>query len=354
MISLSKPIIEKEEIAAVVKVLESGNLAQGKVTEEFEKQLATYLGYKYAIATSNGTTALHVALAGLNFASGEVISPDFTFIATANAPKFVGARPIFADVDVSSFNLSAASVKKMRSSSTKAIIPVSLYGLPYDVDAIKEVAGDVPIISDNCQAIGARYKGNRNFGDSCAVLSFYPTKNMTTGEGGAILTGNEEIAEQCKLIRSHGMRNRYEYLRLGYNFRLTDIAAAIGIEQLKKLDGWTEKRRQNAKMLIELLGSVKWIVLPELVDGHVFHQFTIRVLNGKRDALKTHLEKNGIGCAVYYPAPLHSLPLFSTERHDNCITTEKLSKEVLSIPVNPMLSKEDIATIAYAIISFNV
>ncbi len=351
MIPLSKPIIGKEEIAAVTRVLESGNLAQGKVTEAFEKQLASYCGYKCAVVTSNGTTALHVALAGHGITSGEVIVPDFTFIASANAPRFVNAKPVFVDVDKTTFNILPQSIKKLITSQTKAVIPVSLYGLPYEVDAAKDAVGDIPIISDNCQAVGAKYKGKRNFGDSCAVLSFYPTKNMTTGEGGAILTDNAEIAEKCKLIRSHGMRNRYEYLMLGYNFRMTDIAAAIGIEQLKKLDGFTAKRRANAKVLTELLSSVKEIELPFESPGfeHVYHQYTIKVRGGKRDGLKQHLEKNSIGCGVYYPTPLHSLSLFAGEKHDVCTNTSKLCGEVLSLPVNPLLNEADLQTVADAV-----
>ncbi len=352
MIPLSKPIIGKEEIATATAVLESGNLAQGKLTEEFEKQLADYCGYKYAVATSSGTTALHVSLATLGIDSGEVIVPDFTFIATANAPKFVGARSVFVDVNIRGFNINANSVKKMLSPKTKAIIPVSLYGEPYDVGVLKDAVGDVPIVSDNCQAIGAKYKGKRNFGDSCAVLSFYPTKNLTTGEGGAVLTDDVELSDKCRLIRNHGMRSRYEYVSMGYNFRMTDIAAAIGIEQLKKLDGWTAKRRKNAELYAELLGDVREIILPEVTDGHVFHQYTLRVLNGKRDALKVHLEKNEIGCVVYYPAPLHSLPLFASEKHYNCTNTEKLCKEVLSIPVNPLLTLEDVQRVADVVKSF--
>lgn len=353
-IPLSKPIIGKEEIAAVTKVLESGNLAQGKITEEFEKQLAHYCGYRYAIATSNGTTALHVALASHGITSGEVIVPDFTFIASANAPKFVNAKPVFADVDKTTFNILPQNVKKLITPSTKAVMPVSLYGLPYDIDAVKEAAGDLPVISDNCQAIGAKYKGKRNFGDSCAVLSFYPTKNMTTGEGGAILTDDTELAEKCRLVRNHGMRNRYEYLMLGYNFRMTDIAAAIGIEQLKKLDGFTAKRRANAKVLTGLLSGVKEIILPSEPSGleHVYHQYTIHVLGDKRDGLKQHLEKSGVGSGVYYPTSLHSLPLFLSERRDTCGNTVQLCKEVLSLPVNPLLSENDLHTVAQAVKSF--
>ncbi len=355
-IPLSKPLIGKEEITAVTKVLESGNLVQGKVTEEFEKRLASYCGYKYAVATSNGTTALHVALAAYGVASGEVIVPDFTFISTANAPRFVNAKPVFVDVDCTTFNILAQSVKKLVTPRTKAIIPVSLYGLPYDVDAVKEVTLGMPIISDNCQAIGAKYKGKRNFGDNCAVLSFYPTKNITTGEGGAILTDNVELADKCKLIRNHGMRNRYEYVTMGYNFRMTDISAAIGIEQLKKLDAFTEKRRKNAKILSELLSGVKQVTTPIEPAGftHVYHQYTLRVLNSSRDSLKQHLEKKGIGSAVYYPAPLHSLEIFASEKTDNCVNTAQLCREVLSLPVNPLLTEEDLHLVVDTVRSFFV
>lgn len=257
---------------------------------------------------------------------------------------------------MNNFNIFPVSAKKVITQKTEAIIPVSLYGQAYPVDELKEVVGSIPIISDNCQAIGAKYKGKRNFGDSCSVLSFYPTKNLTTSEGGAILTDYAELVDACKLIRNHGMRARYEYVRLGFNFRLTDLAAAIGLEQLKKLPKFTEQRRKNAKILSELLAGVKEVTLPveESYAKHVYHQYTLRVAGRKRDNLKAHLEKEGIGCAVYYPQSLHSLPLFASERHDNCKNTAQLCGEVLSIPVNPALSEEDIHKIANSVKEFFV
>src|SRR3989338_2891036 len=235
MISIAKPLIGEEEIQAAKKALESGILTGGPLVEEFEKNLAEYCNYKHAIAVNSGTAALHVAAAALGIKQGDaIIVPDFTFIATANAARYVGAKPLFADVDRETFNLDAKSVEEVakKNKNAKAIIPVSLYGQCYNVDEIKEVAEkySLKIISDNAQAIGTEWKGKRNLRDDCQILSFYPTKNITTCEGGAVLTDDAQIAEECMLWRNIGQRKPYDYAHLGFNFRLPSVNAAIGIE----------------------------------------------------------------------------------------------------------------------------
>ncbi|NYZ75460.1 DegT/DnrJ/EryC1/StrS aminotransferase family protein [Candidatus Micrarchaeota archaeon] len=353
-IPIAKPIIGDEEVNHAMQVLRSGQLTHGPKVEEFEKALAQYCQYKHAIALNSGTAALHVALlaAGIK-EKDEVLIPDFSFIATANVTKYVRAKTKYIDVDKKTFNMNPdKTVKELKKGKAKAVIPVSLYGQAYDVDAIVDAAhaAGAKVISDNCQAIGAKWKGSRNFNDDAACLSFYPTKNMTTMEGGAILTDNDELAANARIIRNVGMRARYEYLFVGYNYRMTGVGAAIGLEQLKKLDGWTEKRRKNAEMLNDLLKKVKQVKTPFCDERafHVYHQYTLKAEN--RDGLKAHLDAAGIGNAVFYPTPLHSIPVL--EAKGSCPTTEKICKEVLSLPVHPSLSEEDVHKVAESVTAF--
>lgn len=357
MISIAKPMLGTEELDAVKKVFDSGRLAQGPMVEEFEKNLSIYSGRKNCVVVSSGTAALHLSLLAIDVREkNEVITPDFTFIATANCARYVGATPRFVDVKKDSFNIDAQKIRKAINPKTKAVIPVSLYGQPYDVDAVNEVASanSLPVISDNAQAIGSEYKGSKAFKDSMSILSFYSTKNMTTGEGGAILTDSNELAEKCRLLRAIGQKGQYNYLMLGYNFRMTEFQAAIGIEQLKKLDGFTEKRRSNAKVLDELLSKVREVETPFLEENcrHVYHQYTIKAK--KRDELKEFLKLKEVGFGVYYPQPLHSLPVMEkvSKKSGSCKVTEKLCTEVLSLPVHPALSENDLHTIADAVKEF--
>lgn len=357
MINIAAPIVGEEEKKKVLEAMDSGFLTHGPFTDEFEKKLAEYSGYKYAIALNSGTAALHVALmaAGLNEKS-RVAIPDFSFIASANAVKYVGATPVYIDVDQKTFNMSPDSLREaLRENKVDAIMPVSLYGQAYDVSEINEIAASagVPVISDNCQAVGAKWNGKGDFGDLASCLSFYPTKNMTTGEGGAILTNSDDLASKCKIIKNVGMRARYEYLYIGFNYRMTNMAAAIGLEQLKKLPGFTKTRQENARKLNEMLSNVTGVETPyaDKRAEHVYHQYTIKSKN--RDALKMHLEKNGVGSAIYYPAPLHTIDVLKAGKV-NCPVTEQIGKEVLSLPVHPKLTEGDLQSIASAIKSFKV
>lgn len=355
MISIAAPMVGEEEKKKVLEAIDSGFLTHGPFTDEFEKKLAEYSGYKHAIAVNSGTAALHVALmaAGFNEKS-RIAIPDFSFIASANAVKYIGATPVYVDIDEKTFNMSPEALRAvLRKEKVDAIMPVSLYGQPYDVDAINAIAKEagIPVISDNCQSIGAKWNGKRNLGDLAACLSFYPTKNMTTGEGGAILTDSDDLAAKAKIIKNVGMRARYEYLYVGFNYRMTNTAAAIGLEQLKKLPGFTSTRQSNASKLNELLKGVKEVQTPHCDSRaeHVYHQYTIRAKN--RDGLKAHLEKMGIGCAVYYPAPLHTIGVLKAGAV-NCPVTEKIGGEVLSLPVHPKLTSSNLEEIANAIKSF--
>jgi len=340
MIPISKPEIGKEEIAAVTGVLESGMLAQGEVVEEFEDKFAAYIGTDYAIATNSGTSALHTALAAQGIKEGdEVITTAFSFFATASCVLMQNATPVFVDIDPKTYNIDPALIEAKISDRTKAIIPVHLYGQPCEMREIMDIAkaNNLAVIEDAAQAHGAEYKAKKvgAIGD-IGVFSFYSTKNIITGEGGMITTNNEEIAERARLIRNHGQSRRYFHDCLGYNYRMTNIAAAIGLVQLKKIDTLSLRRMSNARYYGEQLNVKKPFVSPNV--KHVFHQYTIRVKD--RDKFQAHLERNGVGYGIYYPVPLSSQPLFDS--NELFEVAELASKEVISIPVNPSLKRVDV------------
>ena len=355
-IVVSKPLIDEAESAAVEEVLKSGMLAQGPKVLEFEKQFAGYAGTNHAIATSSGTTAIHLSLLANNIGPGdEVITSPFTFIATATPVLFCGAQPIFVDIDPKTFNLDPNTIEAAITPKTKAIIPVHLYGQPAAMKPIMEIAEahDLAVIEDACQAHGAKYQGRTvgSIGD-CGCFSFYPTKNMTTSEGGMITTNNSELAEKLTLLRNHGQSKRYDYYMVGYNFRMTDISAAIGIVQLSKLESFIEKRIQNAEKLTKGLEGV--VEVPYIAPDvrHVFHQYTIK--QSSRDGLREALGAADIGSGIYYPKPLHQFPVFEqfVAEGFSAPIAEEVSTEVLSLPVHPGLSNEDVELIISEINNF--
>ena len=348
-VSIASPIIEDEEINAVIEVMKSGMIAQGPKVIEFEEKFAEYVGAKYGIATNSGTSALHVALLAAGIGEGdEVITTPFTFAATGNSVLYTGAKPVFVDIDPETFTIDPSKIEEAITDKTKAIMPVQLYGQAADMDAIMEIAKehDLIVIEDAAQAHGATYKGDKVgvLGDM-ACFSFYPTKNMTTSEGGMITTNNKEFAENAKVFRAHGSAVKYHHDVLGYNFRMTDIGAAIGIEQLKKIDSFNDKRIANAAYLNEGLSDVEGVETPIVKDDykHVYHQYTIKIANGKRDQFLDYLLENGIGTGVYYPIPLYKQVLYTKMGYDQSLpVTEEIVDEVLSLPVHPNLSKEDL------------
>lgn len=352
MIPIAKPFIGDEEIKEVEAVLKSGFIAQGPKVAEFEGKFADYIGTGHAIATSSGTTALHVALlcAGIG-KDDEVITTPFSFAATANSILYVGAKPVFVDIDPKTYNINPEKIEEAINDKTKAIMPVHLYGQPADMGPICKIAEnhDLKVIEDAAQAHGAIYNGKKvgSIGDM-ACFSFYPTKNITTSEGGIITTNDDVFDKDARALRAHGESERYEHVILGYNFRMTDIAAAIGVAQLKRLEGFNEKRIENAEYLTEHINTIDGIEPPFVAENvkHVFHQYTIRVENGKRDELRDFLNNEGIGTGIHYPRPIYKQELYEKLGYvADCPEAEKAASEVLSIPVNPALSAEDLGKI---------
>jgi dTDP-4-amino-4,6-dideoxygalactose transaminase len=356
MINIAKPQIGEEEKRAVLEVLDSGMIAQGPRVKAFEEAFAAMCGVKHAIATASGTTALHVALLATGIGRGdEVITSPFTFIASANSVLYTGARPVFIDIDPITFNLNPALIEAAITPHTKALLPVHLFGLSCDMDPILAIARkhELVVIEDACQSHGALYKGKRvgSFGNG--AFSFYPTKNMTSAEGGMITTDDDFIAEKSRVIRQHGMRRRYYHDELGFNFRMTDVHAAIGLEQLKKLEARNEQRHTNASFLN---ANLKGIVIPTTPEDyeHVYHQYTVRVPGGKRDALRTYLQENGVGSEVYYPVPVHKQSFYEGELgyRGSFPEAEQAANEVLSLPVHPALSQADLNMIVTRVNEF--
>ncbi len=350
MIPVSRPIIGEAEKQAVLEVLESGMLVQGPRVAALEEAFARVCGTRYAVATSSGTTALHLALLAHGIGPGdEVITTPFTFIASANSILYTGARPVFVDVEEDTFNINPALIEAAITPRTKAILPVHLYGYPCDMEAIMGLARrhGLVVVEDAAQAVGADYKGKPvgSFGTGC--FSLYATKNVMSGEGGMITTDDGATAERCRLLRAHGMRRRYRHELLGYNFRLSDLHAAIGLAQVARLSEFTARRRANAAYLNSHLKSV---VTPQVRPGygHVWHQYTVRVRPGvDRDAAVRQLNEAGVGTGIFYPVPLHRQPYLAALGLGDCHlpVAERLAREVLSLPVHPLLSQEDLDTI---------
>ncbi|MCK5108462.1 MAG: DegT/DnrJ/EryC1/StrS family aminotransferase [Methanosarcinales archaeon] len=360
MIPIAKPMIGAEEINTVAETMESGGLAQGQRVQLFEGRFADYIGVSHAVATSSGTAGLHVALLAHGIGAGdEVVTTPFSFIATANAVLFTGARPVFADIG-EDYNIDPEGILHAITPKTKAVLPVHLYGCPAGMKAIQEIAEDhnLAIIEDACQAHGATYDGKKVGSFGTGVFSFYPTKNMTTGEGGMITTDDPEIAKRARMLRDHGSSRRYVHEMLGYNLRMTDIGAAIGIVQLTKLDNFNSGRRRNAAHLTGELKQAPEITTPDDVPGHVFHQYTVRVSgggdggrgvggagdgNGTRDGLAAYLGEKGIGTGIYYPIPIHRQPLYQKLGfQDSLPVSERFADEVLSLPVHPAVFEDDL------------
>ena len=345
-IPIAKPIIGRDVRRAVNKVLRSGNLTQGPEVAAFEREFSQFVNERECVAVNSGTSALHLALLSLGIGAGdEVIIPSFTFAATANSVALTGAKPVFVDIDINTYNIDPNLIEKAITSSTKAIQVVHLYGLPADMTKIVEIAKrhNLLIIEDAAQAHNASINGQPvgTFGDA-AAFSFYPTKNMTSGEGGMIVFKDKDAARLARLYRNQGMEKRYQNEIVGFNLRMTDIHAAIGRTQLKHLLKWSKKRQDNAMTLSSQLQNVITPITPNGFS-HVFHQYTIRVPKN-RDAFADKLSKAGVGNSVYYPTQVHKLPSFNSSI--SLPQTQLATETVLSLPVHPSLTKRDLKRIA--------
>jgi dTDP-4-amino-4,6-dideoxygalactose transaminase len=359
------PWVTKEEKKAVLEALSSRWLTGGPRAKEFEKMFARYLGTKHAIAVNSCTAALHLAMRALHITSGdEVIVPVFTFAATANAPLFVGAKPVFADIDEKTFNISPKDVQNKITKKTKAIIVVHYGGQPCDMKEIMKIAKhhNLHVIEDCAHSLGAEYM-NQKTGTigTIGCFSFYPTKIITTLEGGMATTNDEQIAKKIEILREHGMTrsafNRektatwyYDVVDLGYNYRLNEVQAALGIAQLKRIDEINKKRIEAAHYYTQKLQKIKGIIPPyEAKDRtHVYHLYAIRVTEQKsginRDNLYKKLSNEDIGLSVHY-TPLHLLTFYKKTLHyktGDFPTAEKISKQILSLPIYPTITKPQI------------
>ncbi len=360
LIRVVEPVIGEEEERAVIEVLRSKWIAHGPIVEEFEKRFAEYIGVNYALAVSNGTVALDLALKALGITSGdEVLVPDFTFIATANAVLFQGAKPVFVDINLDTYTMDPDDLRAKITGRTRAIIVVHLYGHPADMESILEIASEhgLLVVEDAAQAHGAEVSNIKvgGLGD-VGVFSFYATKNITTGEGGMVVTNNPVVAEKVRLLRNHGMEEKYLHVTLGGNYRMTSIQAAIGLVQLDKLDAINTARIKNAELLTELLSEIPGLRPPTVKPGykHVFHQYVVYVEKSfplDRDRLAQCLRKHGIETAIHYPRPIHLQPLYRALGYPGsiCPNSIEASRHVLSLPVHPLLNREDIEYIAETI-----
>ncbi len=353
MIKIAQPVLGDEEISAVRSVLESGSLAGGAVVRDFEAAFAHDLSAtSEAVAVNSGTAALHVALLAHNVGPGdEVITSPFSFQSAANMVLATGARPIFVDV-YEDGNLNSSLIEPAITANTHAIMPVHLFGRICDMPAISAVAQKhgLAVIEDAAQAHGASIDGRPagSFGSGC--FSFYATKNMTAGEGGMVTTDNRELAERLRSLRSHGESERYHSIELGFNYRMTDIAAAIGLAQLKKLPAFTDRRRRNAEYLTRHLREVVVPPAPVAAGAHVWHQYTIRAPVGRDDLFKW-LQDRDIEAGIYYRRllPDHKLYQDLGFSSEDLPVARQLAAEALSLPVHPALSPEDLEQITEAV-----
>jgi perosamine synthetase len=345
---------------AVKQVLESGILASGPKTRTFEEEFAECVGVEHAVALTNGTIALDVALKALNIGAGdEVITSAFSFIASSNCILFQNAKPVLADIDPKTFNIDPTDVAEKITAKTKALIPVHIFGQPANMDALKEIAEDngIALIEDSAQAHGAEYKGQKagSIGD-VGCFSFYATKNVTAGEGGMITTNDRKLADTARLLRNHGESRKYHHDTLGYNYRMTEFCAAIGSVQLRKLDAFNAKRIKNAKLLSNGIRRLTGLTVPYVDKDvkHVFHQYVVRVEDSyrlARDELAESLAKKNVGVAIHYPVPIYRQQLYQKLGYEGivCPNTEEACSRVLSLPVHPLVNREDIEYILDAL-----
>ena len=363
MIPINKPQIDDDERREILEVLDEGILTSssnlgGKRVRDFEGLLANFLHVKHAIAVNSGTAALHASILALGIKEAdEILIPSFTFVATANSVACTGAKPVFVDIEKDTYTMDPADLEKKITRRTRAIIPVHLYGHPAKMDEMQEIANkhSLMIIEDACQSLGSTFDGKQTgtFGQ-VGCFSMYASKVLTSGEGGAISTNNDELADKLRMIRNHGMVNGYDTRMVGFNMRLPEISAAIAKAQMKKIQFMLEKRTINANKLGQLLGrraDSMDIVLPRENKGikHNWYLYTV-AFNNYRDKVKKFLNDNGIGATIYYDPPVHQTPYYSKFDNGQLHKTEWASKRVLSLPVHPSITENDIEYVATKVV----
>jgi len=356
-IPLSKVYMDAAIKKAVAEVLDSGWYILREKVKEFEDKFAKFCGVKNAVCVSSGTAAIFLSLLALDIKAGdEVIVPSFSFIASAAPVIQVGARPVFVDVEARTYEADPEKIREAVTKRTKAIFPVHVFGHPANMDPIMEIAeeNDLTVIEDACQAHGAEYKGRRVGGlGHVACFSYYPSKNMTVcGDGGSVVTNDEEVAEKVRMLRDHGRREKYIFDALGYNMRFNEIQAAVGIKQLEKLPKWNEARRNNAKTYNQALDGLVTTPTEEKWAKHVYHLYVIRTK--KRDKLAEYLKQHGVSTLVHYPVPIHKQPAITEAlgAQPTLKTTDKICEEVLSLPMYPSLTKPEVEYVSEKISDF--
>jgi dTDP-4-amino-4,6-dideoxygalactose transaminase len=365
LIPINKPSMDEAEVQAVLEVMRKGPLTNalgaGPKVLEFEKSFAQFAGAKHAIAVNTGTAALHAAVMAVGVRrDDEVILPSFTFVATAEAVVLAGGKPVFADIDPQTYDLSPQAVEKALTKKTKAILPVDLYGYSADMKPLREIAEEhnLGLVEDAAQAHGATYAGKPAgaFSDA-ACWSLYASKNMMTGEGGVITTDDDQMNETLRMIRTHGEKAKYASLMLGSNYRMTEIEAAIGNMQMQKLPTFLAKRRKNAEQLTKILKKSKRLVLPsESKDRlHSWYLYTARLKDGteaERNKLLEELKKKGIGAEAYYVNPVHTMPFYRENYPGPALPeTEKAAKQVFSLPIHPAVTEEEVKFIGETVLT---
>ena len=358
-IPMARVDITPDDIDAVSAVLRSGALRQGEVTARFEDSFARRVGARHAVAVSSGTAALHLAYLALFGPGDEVIVPAFTFVATASMLRAVGAVPVFADVDPRTFTLSAADVEHRITPRTRGIAGVHLFGNACDVDALRAVAArhGLALVWDAAQSLGTEYRG-REAGSYpvAACYSFYPTKNITTGEGGMVVTDDPGLAAALRLSRSQGAAAKYLHTGLGFNYRMTDLAAALGLRQLARLDSYLARRRENAARLTAGLAGLPGVLTPQVTEhaSHTYNQYCVLIgwpdgPDPGRDSVASALAGYGVETAVHYPRPLHRQPMFDGQG-EGLEVSERLSEHILALPVHPGIAADQAAAVAAAVV----
>jgi perosamine synthetase len=354
-INIAKPIIDKDVLDTIKVIIETGMLRQGKYVKEFEERFAEWTGTKYAYAVNNGTAALHVAYLSAIAPGDEVIVPSFTFLATASMAHYTMARPVFADIDPETFTMDPGDVKEKITRRTRAIVPVHLFGNAADIHSLQDLSQDhhLYLIHDSAQAHGTRYHGKDVGGmDDLNCYSFYPSKTLTTGEGGMVTTNNPELDRKGRLLRAHGDDGRYHHIMMGLNYRLTEIQAAIGIDQMKQLPDFLKRRKELGETLRKEITKIPGLnpqrITPKTEPSYSYFSLTMDPEHYKctRNQFTEALQAENIDTAIHYPTPLTQQPIIKeTYKPQPCPKAEKISKKIMSLPIHPAITDQNLKQI---------